>query len=153
MFELVNNVLIGEQITKLIFCRLLNWFVALRYQGVYYIWYQSQSDSTRAYLGSKWIVLTNGTFLFCGCMENDERVICGNKGISTPHHFLGEQIHLCTFSKRRILCVLREERFEVCKIAGKRYVRSLVCYIAFDCFSCHEERSKSHGKPYYMRYA
>ena len=33
MFELVNNALIGEQITKLVFCRLIEGFVALRYQG------------------------------------------------------------------------------------------------------------------------
>ena len=37
---------------------------SLMVSRVYYIWYQTQVDSTRAYLGSKWIVLTSGMFSF-----------------------------------------------------------------------------------------
>ena len=37
---------------------------SLMVSRVYYIWYQSQSDTTQAYLGSKWIVLTSGMFSF-----------------------------------------------------------------------------------------
>ena len=40
-YECSINVLYGEKITKVLFCRLLEWLVALSGKEVYYIWYQS----------------------------------------------------------------------------------------------------------------